>query len=727
MDPNKTPSKPYLEIADPDVFYRAIFENNPDTVFFLNPEGIIVMPNKGFTEILGYSEDEIAFISIEEIIYISELPFFKVSFNEALTGNVKHFDTVFIQKGGISVQIDLTLIPAKFNGQVIGVSGIAKDVTERKKSEELNKYLAYNDSLTDLPNRRFFHEKLENELIISKTLQQKFAIMYLDLDRFKYINDTLGHFVGDKLLIQISKRLKICLGERNLLARLGGDEFSVLIPDLKSADQVIDLAKTIIESLEDPFFIEGYQLFITTSIGISIYPTDGEDIHTLLKNADSALYKSKESGKSNYHIYTSSMNIQTYKTFSLESGLRNAIELNQFEFYYQPKVCSRTNQIVGVEALIRWNHPEWGLLSPDEFIPLAEEIGLIAEIGKWVKYQACSQNKAWQDAGLPAIPISINISPLRFLEKNLVKNIISVLEETKLDPEYLEIEITETSVLENEKVVLSTLDELKSIGVRISLDDFGTGYSSLSYLKLFKGRINALKIDRSFIKDLSEKDPDGSNFITKTIIELAQHLKMNVVAEGVENTEQLQILKHYNCETIQGYLFSKPVPADEFAVLLGKGKIEVSGNHAHDTKNQFEDKREYFRINLDFPLSASMTLIRIYGRKVELGKTNVLIEDIGLGGLRFLSDIRLSVHRDIILEFETEILGETIKMYGSVVWMNEIKAGIYQYGLEFLVEENERLNLAKLLNKFAILLRKNPLVPNCNFAKVDRYQFFRNK
>lgn len=845
---NKTLDHSTSHIEVSDILFRSIFEHNPDTVFFLDKEGMIAKPNEGFSEYLGYTKEEIIFHSIKQFLYINEIPTYKKCFSKVLSGEVQHIDTVFIHKDGRKVQINLTLIPAKFNGEVVGVSGIAKDITEeketaielieselkfrslveealvgvyiiqndkliygnprmhhllgtdisspaldvleyihpedhsdmksvfnqlidgkkgightfrivskdgsiidieahskriyyhdqstiigtlqditeRKKSEELNKYLAYHDFLTELPNRRFFQEKLEKELIISKTLQQKMAVMFLDLDRFKYINDTLGHFVGDELLKLISKRLKICLGENNFLARLGGDEFSAVLPNIGNTDQVIKQSETIIKSLEEPFFIEGYELFITTSIGISIYPADGEDTESLMKYAHSALYKSKERGKNTYHIYTSSMNIQTFKTFNLESGLRNAIELNQLEFYYQPKVCARTNQIVGVEALIRWNHPEWGLLSPDEFIPLAEETGLITEIGKWVKYKACAQNKAWQEAGLPAIPISINISASRFLEKDLVENIVRTLEETKLSPDYLQIEITETSLLENEKVVLATIDELRSIGVRIALDDFGTGYSSLSYLNRFKGRMDSLKIDRSFITDLSEKDPDNSNFITKTIIELAQHLNMEVVAEGVENLEQLQILKNYKCETIQGYLFSKPVKANDFASLLEKGKLEVSGSYDSEM-DKFEDKREYFRVKLDFPLLASMTLIRIHGRKVELGNTNVLIEDIGLGGLRFLSDIRLTVHRDIILEFETEILGETINMYGSVVWMHEAKPGIFQYGLEFLVEETERSNLAKLLNKFAILLRKNPIVPECNFVKTDRYHFIKNQ
>ena len=293
------------------------------------------------------------------------------------------------------------------------------------------------------------------------------------------------------------------------------NEFAILLPDILNINQIIECSKEIIKSLEDPFFIRDYELFITASIGISIFPNDGEDSETIIKHADSALYKAKDKGKNTYQIFTSSMNAEAYKIFTLEADLRKALELNQLELYYQPKVCAITNQIVGAEALIRWNHPEWGVVSPAEFIPLAEETGLIVEIGKWIKYTACIQNKTWQDAGLPWIPVSINLSAHRFLEKGMIANIEEILAKTKLDPEYLEIEITETSLLENEKVVFSVLDKLRNIGIRISLDDFGTGYSSLSYLKRFKGRIDTLKIDRSFISDLSQSDPDEFKFYYK--------------------------------------------------------------------------------------------------------------------------------------------------------------------------------------------------------------------
>lgn len=562
-------------IIDTDQFYRSLFENNPDIVYFLDPLGIIAKTNEVFLEMLGYTKDEIVLNSIEKFLPLSEISLYKESLKLVLSNRTQNIDTVFLHKNGNSIQINLTLIPAKNNGVVIGVFGIAKDISERKKIEELNRYYAYHDSLTNLPNRRFFQEIVEKQLTIHKNLQQKFAVMYLDIDRFKNINHTFGTYIGDELLKQISKKLENLRDGENVLARVNGDQYGALILNIKDTENIIVLAKKFINLIEEPFIIENYKLYISLSIGISIYPDGGEDADTIMNHAQSALYKAKENGKNTYQIYSSTMNIQTFKSYSLEADLRKAIELNQLELYYQPKVSTKTMQIVGAEALIRWNHPEWGLLSPNEFIPLAEELGLSVKIEKWVKRTAALQNKAWQLAGLSTIPISINLSAKRFLQTDLIQNTSDILKESNLDPKYFEIEITETSLLENEKVVFSILDQIKNMGIKISFDDFGTGYSSLSYLKRFKGRIDTLKIDRSFINDLSTENKENDNFITKSIIQLAQHLKMDVVAEGVETKEQLDILKKFKCDTIQGYLFSKPVPANKFAVLLDKERFEI--------------------------------------------------------------------------------------------------------------------------------------------------------
>jgi diguanylate cyclase (GGDEF)-like protein/PAS domain S-box-containing protein len=715
-----------VELNQTELKFRSLVEQAFIGVYILEQDGKVSYGNPKFYQIVG--SEPTKEINIWNYIHRDDQRSQKSIFDHLINGeNGVDHSFRMIRKDGTLIDIEAHSKKVYLQENRPTVIGTLLDITERKKAEDLNKYLAYHDPLTDLPNGRLFQEKLEQELIVSKTLQQKLAVMMVDLDRFKYVNDTLGHPVGDKLLKQISVRLKKNLGDRGTLSRQGGDEFLFLLPNIVNTNQVVEYAKTLIESLEESFHIEKYELFITASIGISIFPNDGEDSETIIKHADSALYKAKDKGKNTYQIYTPSMDVESYKLFTLESDLRKALELNQLELYYQPKICTFTSQIIGAEALIRWSHPEWGVVSPGEFIPIAEETGIIFEIEKWIKETACIQIKAWQDAGLLAIPVSINLSAYRFLEKDLLVNLRETLATTKLDPKYLEVEITESSLLENEKVIFTILDEIRNMGIRISLDDFGTGYSSLSYLKRFKGRIDTLKIDQSFINDLSRTDIEETNFITKTIIELAKHLNMDVVAEGVETVEQLEILREYNCNTIQGYLFSKPVPAEEFAELLKKEKIEIPVVSSADENITIEDRRKFFRIHLDFPLSASMTLVRIHGKNVELGRTEVLIEDIGPGGLRFLSDIRLSVHRDILLEFETEIQGDRIKLYGTVVWMREVKLGIYQYGLEFIINEGERSILARILKGLALLFRKNPLVPNCRFVEMDRYQFFKEK
>ncbi|MEH7385419.1 EAL domain-containing protein [Bacillus sp. JJ1521] len=714
------------EMINSDLFYRSLFTFNPDMVFFADKEGIIAATNEGFTDALGYSKEEIALCPLEQIFIESEVPKFRNLFSNALSGKVEHVNTVLVQKNGDPLLVDFYLIPAISYKNTIGIFGLAKDITERKKTEDLNNYLVYHDPLTKLPNRRFLNEKLEQEIVISKTLQKQFALMILNLDRFKYVNDTLGHHIGDKLLKEFSFRLNEILGEEDILTRVDGDEFVILIRNILDTERVIAFAKMMINSIEKPFCIHNYEIFVSTSVGISFFPIDGEDYETIVKHANSALYKAKSKGNNTYQIYTSSLDAVTYKSFRLETDLRKALKLNQFEMYYQPKINPNNNLIIGAEALIRWNHPEWGIVYPNEFIPLAEETGLIIEMGKWIKETVCIQNKRWQDEGLPAIPISINLSAHRFLEKELLVDISEILEKTKLAPEYLEVEILESFLLENENSILSMLDELKRMGIRVSLDDFGTGYSSLSYLKKFKGRIDTLKIDRAFINDLSRTDSESTNFITKTIIDLAHHLKMDVVAEGVETREQLEILMELNCNVIQGYLYSKPVNADEFTILLQNSKIIIE--EANEEENEItNNRREYFRINFDIPLIASMTLTSIHGRKVELGKAEVIVEDIGAGGLRFLSDIRLTVHRNIILEFETEILGNNVIMQGVIVWMNEMKYESYQYGVEFLFDNDDRSDLTQILNKLAIVLRKNPLPSDTSFVKVDKNNFFKAK
>lgn len=689
-------------------------------VYIINPTGHIIYGNKKFYELLGIENKE-NHDNLFDYIHPEDLPIqksFFASLNIDEEGKEHHFH---IKKPcGDELYAEAFSKLDEFAENTSVITGVILDKTEQKRIADLNKFLAYYDQLTGLPNRQSLDKKLDEELIISRTLQRKFALLVLDLDRFKSVNETLGVSIGNKLLKEVSVRLQNCMTEKAFLSALGCDQFCIVLENISNIEQVIQFAKKTMKSLEEPFNIEQYELFITSSIGASIFPNDGEDRDSLIKYAFSALMNAKANGKNTYQIYTSSMNIESYRKFTLERDLRKALQLNQLELFYQPKVNVQNQQIIGAEALLRWNHPDWGLITPDEFMPTAEEIGLSNHITIWVKKTIASHIRTWDNSGLPLIPISYNLSTARFFDKDIVSNIVEVLDKVHLSPEDIEIELTESLLLKNEKVVLSVLDELKDIGIRIALDDFGTGYSSLSYLKKFKGRINTLKINRSFIEDIEDDHHD--RFILKSIIGIAHHLDMKVIVEDVETTKQFDILKEYKCEAIQGMLFSKPVSAVEFASLLKKKRMELPEGTSVGNGEHPKNRRNYFRIEFKFPLKGTVRLIKMHGKNVESGKTNILIENIGLGGLRFLSNLKFPLHRDLILEFETKILDEHVKLNGYVVWTREVKNGIYQYGIEFIINENERP--VKLLNKLALTLRNNPLPKGCNFLDSNKYLYF---
>lgn len=714
-------------LRDNEEQLHTLIDAIPDSILFKDEEGRWLKANT--FALSFYKLNDVAYVGKTD----SEMSKQSDVFNELLSitsasdqqvwnsGELTRYEDKIETSDGRILFFDVIKVPI-FNpdGSRKGLVTVGRDITERKSVEQRNQHLAFYDQLTELPNRSSFKIILDQALAEAKLKQQKLAVMYLDMDRFKYINDSLGHSIGDRLLQQISDRLSQCVHEKGSLSRLGGDEFALLLPDVNGLNEVIDVAKRLIESIDNMFILDEYELYITTSVGISIYPNDGDDSQALMKNADTALYRAKEQGKNNYQIYHSSMNIQTYKTFLLEKDMRKALLENEYELYYQPRLDAYTGRIVGIEALIRWNHPEWGLVSPSEFIPLAEETGLIVTLGKWVIQEACKQNKAWQDLGLTSVPVSVNISAHQFMQKDFIHHIDRILKETGLTPTWLEIEITEHILIENEQVAVTTMQQLQKRGVAIALDDFGTGYSSLSYLRFFK--VNTIKIDKSFIDDLSI-DSEGF-LIVKNVISLAKGLHINVTAEGVEQEAQLHILRRLKCDQVQGYLYSKPVPAGKMAELLRRGILPVNRfNSGNDPK--IENQRKYFRVPLLYGLSSDMTIIQIKDRIVELGKTEVLIEDIGLGGLRFLSVVKLPVNRDIIIEFMTEILGRKLTFQGVVVWFQEMDQQIYQYGIEFLIEEQEQSALTRLLNELALHLRDNSLAPNCRWVQTDKIHYLK--
>ena len=436
-----------------------------------------------------------------------------------------------------------------------------------KKEEKLN-YLAYHDVLTGLPGRTLFHDRLVQAVTNAHRHGDKLGVLFIDLDHFKNINDSLGHYAGDMLLKQVAALFTACMREDDTVARLGGDEFVVILASMASEDEAWMVSQKILKLMTEPFTIEAHELFVTCSIGIALYPKDGDDAKTLLQSADGALYLAKNKGRNNAQFCTAEMNAKALERLTLESELRQAINRQEFLLHYQPRVDMVSGEITGMEALVRWQHPVQGLLYPTKFIPVAEESGLIVPLGEWVLRTACEQNKAWQLAGLKPVSIAVNLSARQFKQQDLVELVSSILQETELDPSYLELELTESMVMQNVEAAIATLTQFKVIGVKLSIDDFGIGYSSLNYLKHFP--IGFLKIDQSFVRDITTNRDDA--IIAKIIISMAHDLGLRVIAEGVETEEQKSFLCSHRCDEMQGYFFSMPLPAEEFETLLKEGR-----------------------------------------------------------------------------------------------------------------------------------------------------------
>ena len=457
---------------------------------------------------------------------------------------------------------------------------LQEELIERKRVEEQMIHMAFHDNLTDLPNRYLLKDRLNQALASARQHKRLMAVLFLDLDNFKRVNDTLGHSAGDQLLRKVAGLLTKLFRKSDTIARpsidelettvsrLGGDEFTILITEFRDIQDTSKIAKRIIDLFQDPFIIGHQEVFITTSIGISLYPNDGDDSDILLKNADTAMYHAKEKGRNQFQYYSESMNIAALERFNLERDLRKALERRELLLHYQPQIDMRSGIVVGAEALVRWMHPDRGLIAPMEFIPLAEEIGLIVPIGEWIMHSACKQIRVCQENGFPSMCVTVNISGIQLKQTNFIETVVKALNDNHLDPQYLELELTESILVESLEKAIRILNELKSLGVRISIDDFGTGYSSLNYLKRLP--IDILKIDRFFVKDIFI-DP-GNEAIIKAIFTLARSLNLEVIAEGVETAQQLAYLHELGCDKMQGFLFSPPLPTDSLMKLLKEGK-----------------------------------------------------------------------------------------------------------------------------------------------------------
>jgi len=501
-----------------------------------------------------------------------------------LKEEIDRSERILLTRSGKKVPILKTVVPIEIEGEPLLLEAVI-DITERKQSEERIRFLAYYDSLTGLPNRTLYKELLSRALVSARRHGRLMATLFIDMDSFKRINDTLGHSNGDLLLQAVAKRLIHCVRESDPVARaeedgscsavsrLAGDEFIVLLSELSHANDAALVARRILEDLSAPFQLSGHEVFVTASIGISVYPLDGEDPESQLKNADIAMHHAKDQGRNNFQFFSPAMNSSALDRLTLENDLRKAVERGEFLLYYQPKVEVGTRRLVGVEALLRWKHATRGMVSPADFIPLAEDTGLIVPIGAWVLRAACEQAKAWQSAGLPPIPMSVNLSNRQFRQKDLTDSITGILHAAALDPRHLELEITESTIMQDPDNAIAALRRLKALGVGISIDDFGTGYSSLSALR--KLPLDCLKIDRSFVTHITTSADDAA--ITSAIVAMARSLKLTVLAEGVENEDQLATLQRLGCDQVQGYLFSRPVPAEAFLPMLAGGKLRGGG------------------------------------------------------------------------------------------------------------------------------------------------------
>ncbi len=548
----------------------SVFEHSMDGIMVTDAQARILSVNPAFTDITGYTRQE-ALGQTPRLLRSGRHPKeFYESMWRALRQaamwqgeiwNRRKNGEIYPEWRNISVVRDA-------QGKVRRYISIFADITDKKLSEERIYRLAHYDVLTGLPNRSLFEERLSQALIAARRQRRKAAVLYLDLDRFKLINDTLGHPAGDQFLQQVGARLKSCLRAGDVVARLGGDEFVLVLADLETGDHIASTATRVLDSVAKPMTIMDEEVCVTVSIGISVYPDDSEDAETLLKNADTALYRVKDQGKNSYSFYTDEMNAAAVERLAIEGQLRKAIDENELSLHYQPRVDAESGCILGMEALLRWKHPRLGNMSPDKFIPIAEDTGLIIPIGKWVLRTACEQYRQWQLQGIAPPVISINLSSRQFRDPALLKDIQAIVSASEVEPASFELELTETCLMERPAETIGMLHSLKAIGFSISVDDFGTAYSSLSYLKRFP--VDKLKVDRSFIRDIPDDTDDIE--ITRAIISMAQSLSLGVVAEGVETELQLQFVSSLGCREVQGFYFSPAVCAAEAGAMLAGSK-----------------------------------------------------------------------------------------------------------------------------------------------------------
>jgi diguanylate cyclase (GGDEF)-like protein/PAS domain S-box-containing protein len=559
-------------LREAEARYHSLFRNSIDAILLLRPDGSILAANDEACRMLEYDEASLRKLG-RETIFDGADGGVQSMMNELARNGAARGEFRMVRRDGSLVPVELSATTFTDRSGQQCASMIVRDITERRRAEEHIEYLAYHDELTGIPNRAHFQREFDHTVAVSQRYGLSCALLLVDLDRFKYINDTIGHQAGDQLLKQMAARLRACLRDSDVIARLGGDEFVILMQDAANMEAVTAVADKILEVASRPLIIEDQEFLVTASIGISTYPHDGADLQTLLKSSDLAMYRAKEQGKNGYQYFAPEMNVHSRRRLEIESALRGAIDRQEFILHLQPKLQVSTLTVAGMEALIRWNHPERGLLNPSEFIGIAEETGLIVPIGDWVLEEACRHGQALREAGHRNLSVAVNLSARQLFDDELARRIADILRTTGFPAQNLQLEITESTVMRDAEQAVRLLTALHATGVRMAIDDFGTGYSSLAYLKRFP--IDCVKIDRSFIRDLPQNSDDVA--ITRSIIAMAHNMTLEIVAEGVETIAQLEFLQSCGCDEIQGFLFSEPLPAEAFARFLRKpsGKIEA--------------------------------------------------------------------------------------------------------------------------------------------------------
>jgi len=557
--------------------YRAIFDNAVVGIFQHAPDGRPLRVNHAFARMHGYDSPEQLLREVSDAaaqLFVTPERMMEICQTAAEQGIVRGAEVELYRKdrSRFWVMVNLRAI-CDAQGALVMFEGTAEDISHRKAAEAQVSFLAYHDALTGLPNRELFKDRLDNALAAARRKNERLAVMFLDLDRFKNINDSLGHSCGDEVLKAVAWRLRQCARQQDTVARLGGDEFLIMLADLRERSEAENVARRVVEAMAQTFVVEGRALSTGGCIGISVFPEDGGDSETLIRNADAAMYCAKEEGSNRVRIFTGDMTSRATARLTVESALRAALEADEFFLLYQPQVEIASGRITGIEALLRWQHPVQGVVRPGDFIPVAESSGLILPIGEWVVRATCAQLARWRDQGRRVTPVSVNVSALQFRQEGFCGLIRSALNDARLPAQALELELTESLLLSNADIIQPVLEELREMGVTLAIDDFGTGYSSLSYLKQF--RVRTLKIDGSFIRGLGTDRDDEA--ITTAVVRMAKSINLRVVAEGVETARQEEFLRALGCDAMQGYWISHPLPAEEIAALSEAGPFGVRG------------------------------------------------------------------------------------------------------------------------------------------------------